>query len=297
MNIAASLQYIFEEAIVSYANRLFDETRTFNGGNVCLSGGSFLNCNANTAVKTRTPFQRVHLFPACGDDGTAVGAALWAAHHMLGEPRATYSSGAIAYLGRSYPTAPLPESIPLDVKAVAECISQGGIAAWYQGRAEFGPRALGNRSILADPRKAEMRDIINSRVKRREWFRPLAPSVLAEYSNDWFDFAGDSPFMLHTSRVKRADQIPAVTHIDGTARHQTIRREDNPTYYELIDAFHKLTGVPLVLNTSLNGHDEPLVESPDDAKKFFDRSEVNILVVNDRMICRENRSKTGQSIG
>ena len=289
MDIAASLQYIFEETIVSYANRLFHETQQFNGANICLSGGSFLNCNVNTAIKSRTPFQNVHLFPACGDDGTAAGAALWLTHHMLGEPRAGYTPRHLAYMGRDYPADGLPGSVPLDIEAVAQCISQGGIVAWFQGRSEFGPRALGNRSILADPRKAEMRDFINFKVKHREWFRPFAPSVLAEHSSDWFDFAGESPFMLHTSRVKRPDQVPAITHVDGTARHQTVRRDDNPAYYALIETFFRLTGVPMLLNTSLNGREEPLVETPQDAKRFFDCGEVDILVVNNRMIFREKR--------
>ncbi|MBV9550523.1 MAG: hypothetical protein JO256_12725 [Alphaproteobacteria bacterium] len=288
MDIAASLQYVFEETIVSYANHLFDETQKFNGGNICLSGGSFLNCNVNTAIKARTPFRNVHLFPACGDDGTAVGAALWLAHNQLNERRASYAARDIAYLGRDYSASPLPGSVPVDLEAVARSISQGGIVAWFQGRSEFGPRALGNRSILADPRNAEMRDIINSRVKHREWFRPFAPSVLAEHSNDWFEFPGESPFMLHTSRVRRPTDVPAITHVDGTARHQTVRQEDNPRYYGLIEAFFRITGVPMLLNTSLNGHDEPLVETPEDAKRFFDRGEIDLLVVNDRMISKNN---------
>ncbi len=287
MNIAASLQFIFENVIVEYANKLFAETKTFNNKNLCLSGGSFLNCNVNTEVKKRTPFQRLHLFPACGDDGTAIGAALWVAHHLLNEPRATYSSADLAYLGCSYSDS-VNGGSRRDLKAVAKVLSEGGIVAWFQGRAEFGPRALGNRSILANPRMAEMREIINKRIKNREWFRPLAPSVLAEASVDWFDFDGDSPFMLHTCRVKRQEEIPAVTHIDGTARQQTVRRHDNPVFYDLIAAFRDITGVPVVLNTSLNVNGEPLVETPLDALRFAKMSKVDLLVVNDRMFrCHE----------
>lgn len=288
MEIAASLQHVFEEAIVDYANRLYDETRSFNGDNVCLSGGSFLNCNANTAVKTRTPFQRVHLFPACGDDGTSVGAALWVAHHVRGAARQRYTAGETAYLGKPYATPSGFGGERLDLGAVARAITEGAIVAWYQGGAEFGPRALGHRSILADPRGPDVRDTINFKVKRREWFRPFAPSVLAEHAGDWFDFHGDSPFMLHTSRVLRPAEIPAVTHVDGTARQQTVHRADNEPYYDLIRAFHELTGVPMLVNTSLNVNGEPLVETPDDARRVFETTPVDLLVVNDRMVRRRD---------
>jgi carbamoyltransferase len=281
-NVAASLQYVFEEILADHTNRLHAETEAFNGGNLCLSGGSFLNCNANTKIKKNTPFQHLHLFPACGDDGTAAGAALWAAHHMDNQPRYSYRPKDIAYLGRAYATPNV--GVPLNVSKVAEVIAAGGIVAWYQGRAEFGPRALGNRSLLADPRRAPMRELINSRIKHREWFRPLAPSVLEEHSSEWFDFDGPSPFMLHTSRVKRPQDIPAVTHVDGTARQQMVSADDNPLYYRLILAFFELTGVPMLLNTSLNANGEPLVETPDDAMRFFQTTGVHALVINDRML-------------
>lgn len=282
MDVAASLQFIFEEALVDHAQRLHAETSTYNGNNLCLSGGSFLNCNANTQVLRRTPFERVHLFPACGDDGTAAGAALWAAHHLFAEPRHTYRAGEVAYLGRSYPTPAVGEPVQLD--RLAQLLADGGVVAWYQGRAEFGPRALGNRSLLADPRRPGMRDFINARIKRREWFRPLAPSVLADHAAAWFEFDGPSPFMLHTARVRRPQDIPAVTHVDGSARHQTVQRDDNPAYYDLIDHFRRRTDVPLVLNTSLNVNSEPLVETPDDALRFFEAARVHALVINDRML-------------
>ncbi len=286
MGIAASLQHIFEEAIVSYASRLYEETRAFNGGNMCLSGGSFLNCNANTAVKTRTPFRNVHLFPAAGDDGTAVGAALWLAHHLRDEARASYTPGQTVYLGKAYPTPADFGGEPLDLQIVAEALAEGKIVAWYQGGAEFGPRALGHRSILADPRDPHMRDHINFRVKRREWFRPLAPAVLAEQAREWFEFDGDSPFMLHTTRVLRPRDVPAVTHVDGSARPQTVTRSDTPLLYDLIRAFQQITGVPILLNTSLNVNGEPLVETPEDARRFYDTAPADILVVNDRMLRR-----------
>ncbi len=282
MDLAASLQFIFERVIVEGANRLYAESRNFNDGNICLSGGSFLNCNANTSVKEETPFERVHLFPGCGDDGTAVGSALWVAHHLLDEPRSAYRARDLAYLGREYATPAVGEE--LNIEQVARILAEGGIVAWYQGRSEFGPRALGNRSVLADPRRAGMRDVINFRVKQREWFRPLAPSVLEERAAEWFDFDGPSPFMLHSSQVKRPKEIPAVTHVDGSARQQTVNRQDNPAFYDLIAAFGRITGVPMLLNTSLNVNNEPLVETPDDALRFFRATAVHALVINDRML-------------
>lgn len=286
MNIAATLQNIFERVIVEYAEQLFYETSKFNDKNICLSGGSFLNCNVNTAIKDRTHFKNVHLFPGCGDDGTAVGAALLIAHFMMNEPRQTYTPSEIAYLGFSYPTPTSILSQPkLDLDTIAKRLENGSIVAWYQGRSEFGPRALGNRSILADPRSETHRDLINSKVKHREWFRPFAPSVLSSHSNEWFDFDGESPFMLHTARVKKPELVPAITHVDGTARQQTVFRPDNPQYYDLIEAFRKRTGVPMLLNTSLNGNSEPLVETPEDAIRFFEQTpDVDTLVINDRMI-------------
>ena len=287
MDIAASIQYIFTRTMVQFAQKLYDQTEGFNSGNLCLSGGSFLNCDANAAIWKETPFQNVHLFPGCGDDGTAVGAALYVAHTMYKEPRYTYLPSEVCYLGRHYDTPDL--GLPLDVEKVASSIASGKIVAWYQGQSEFGPRALGNRSLLADPRRAEMRDIINHRVKHREWFRPFAPSVLAEHTHLWFDWHNASPYMLYTAQVLQPERIPSVTHVDGSARMQTVEQDLNPTYHALISAFFRQTGVPLVLNTSLNGHNEPLVETPNDAINFFQKADqiVELLVINDRMITRD----------
>ncbi|MBF0335938.1 MAG: hypothetical protein HQL40_20250 [Alphaproteobacteria bacterium] len=287
MDIAASIQFVFEEVMVHWANVLWEHTKVYNDGNLCLSGGSFLNCDANSAILTRTPFRKVHLFPGCSDDGAAVGAAFWGAHVRLRDPRIPHSGAEIVYTGRSYPAPRLGE--PLDIDVVARCIAEGGIVAWYQGRSEFGPRALGNRSILADPRRADMRHVINTRVKRREWFRPFAPAVLYERTRDWFDFEGESKYMLFKAQVKRPHEIPAVTHVDNSARVQTVIRADNPRYYDLIAAFERLTGVPVLLNTSLNVNEEPLCETPEDAIRFFERADpalVRILVLEDRMVRR-----------
>ncbi|MCB0323282.1 MAG: hypothetical protein KDD69_06890 [Bdellovibrionales bacterium] len=281
MVIAASLQFIFEEALVEAANALFEQTRTYNGASLCLSGGSFLNCNTNMAIKRRTPFQNVFLFPGCGDDGTAVGAALFATHNLLQQSRERYTPGDVAYLGRSYPDPQDGEAY--DPREVARAIAQGKIVAVCRGRSEFGPRALGNRSLLADPRNPAMKDIINERVKHREWYRPFAPVVLAEKASEWFDADFPSPFMLFIAEAKRPELVPAVLHVDRTARLQTVSHEDNPALYELVQAFDEETGVPMLLNTSLNDNGEPLVETPEDAKRFFARGNVDLLVLGNRV--------------
>lgn len=284
MEIAANLQFVFEETMTHYAQKLFAETAGRNDGLICLSGGSMLNCDSNTRIRRRSGFDRSHLFPGCGDDGTAVGAALYVAHAVLGEERVHYEDGEIAYLGRSYPDPDIGE--PLDLAAVAQCIADGGIVAWHQGGAEFGPRALGARSILADPRRADMRDILNFKIKKREWFRPFAPSVLAHRAEEWFNISWRSDHMLYLAEVKQPDRIPAVTHVDGTARPQTVTRAANPRYFDLISAFEAVTGVPLLLNTSLNVNNEPLVETPDDALRFFHSVGVDMAVIGGRMIRR-----------
>lgn len=282
MDIAASLQFVFEENLIETTEKLYGLTETFNGGNLCLAGGSFLNCNTNAAITRRTSFKNVHLFPGCGDDGTAVGAALYVAHHMMGEPRVRYELGDIAYLGRSYPDPDWGE--PLDTDVVVEALADGKVVAWFQGRSEFGPRALGNRSILADPRSPTMRDHINFKVKHREWYRPFAPMVRAENLTDWFKFDRPSPYMLFTADVREPERLPAICHVDGTARIQTVTADSNPGIYELLTKFNALTGVPILLNTSLNGNGEPLLETPEDALRFWNTGVVDMLVVGGRML-------------
>ncbi len=283
--IAASLQFIFEEALVEAATELHTQTESFNDGNLCLSGGSFLNSSANMAIHSRTPYQAFHLFPACGDDGTAVGAALFTCHDVLDQPRESYCAGDLAYLGRCYPSPKDGEDY--DPKIIAQAISEGKIVAFCRGRSEFGPRALGNRSLLADPRNPEMKDIINQRVKHREWFRPFAPAVLLEHAAEWFEADFPSPFMLYIANAKKSEEIPAVMHVDSTARLQTVTAEDNPSFHQLLTEFYELTGIPVLLNTSLNDNGEPLVESPEDARNFFAKGNVDILVVNDKVFYYE----------
>lgn len=269
-NVAATIQYLFEESILFALSRINNETK-----NLCLTGGSLLNCNVNTRILKESKFKNIHLFPGCGDDGLAAGSALWANHSYLNNPRVSYSNKDICYLGKEYGLKKIP-----DVDYIARKISQGKIIAWFEGRSEVGPRALGHRSILADPRDAHNRDRLNFMIKKREWFRPFAPSVLKEECDNWFDFQEESPFMLYTAKVMHPKAIPAVTHVDGSSRMQTVDKETNPNYYNLIKCFYERTGVPMVLNTSLNGKDEPILESEEDAHKFFDNVPVDMLVLN-----------------
>ena len=200
-------------------------------------------------------------------------------------PRVDYTTGELAYLGVQYPYQPESEhtSQDLDLDVVAQSISEGKIVCWYQGRSEIGPRALGNRSFISDPRNKDMRDILNSRVKFREWFRPFAPVVLSEDKEEWFNMDFDSPYMLHTVPCKKPQEIPSGVHIDNTSRVQTLTRDHNPIFYDLISKFKDITGVPVVLNTSLNVKGQPIVETPEEAMKLFNDSDVDVLVINDKM--------------
>lgn len=268
--IAASIQLLFEETVLEAVKLCPDD----GCDNLCLAGGSFLNCNANSALAFGSRFQNLHLFPGCGDDGCQIGGALYLAHHIMGEPRHLYTKREIAYLG------PAREEIAPDYERVADAIADGKVVAWFQGRSEYGPRALGNRSILADPRSPTMRDRINHQVKNREWYRPLSPSVLAHKSEEWFDFPGQSPYMLFTANCPRAEEIPAVVHVDGSARMQTVTEAMNPHYYRVIQAFEAKTDVPMVLNTSLNVDGEPILETAEDAMRFWERGVVDMMLLD-----------------
>ena len=289
MDIAADIQYVAERSLVKYSNQLYNESKGIGYGNLCLAGGTMLNCNANYKIKKESGFNNIHLFPACGDDGVSVGAALYVAHTKLNEPRAHYENHELMYLGPDYNYYPRGPYIAreLDVNVVAKKITEGKIVCWYQGRSEFGPRALGNRSFITDPRNKDMKDILNSRVKFREWFRPFAPVVLEEYKEEWFDMDFESPFMLYTVPCKKPQEIPSAVHIDNTSRVQTLKREDNPRFYELIESFFGFTGVPIVMNTSLNIKGRPIVETPDDAMELFNESDADILVINDVMYFKD----------
>lgn len=289
MDIAASTQYIYEKTVTKFLDRLYKETRHLNENNLCLTGGSFLNCASNGKyIKNTELWENVHLMPACGDDGTCIGAALYVTHCIFDLPRAKMKRTSFMYTGKEYDIPDFPEwrnSAPLDYTELARMIKDGKVIAWYNGKSEYGPRALGNRSFLADPRNPAMRDHINFNVKNREWFRPFAPMVLEEKASEWFELDHESPFMLEAVPVveDKKELIPAVQHVDGTSRAQTVKQKDNPKIYKLLKAFEKETGVPILLNTSLNLAGEPLVETPQDAFNLFVRGNVDVLVIGEKM--------------
>jgi carbamoyltransferase len=266
--------------------------------NLCLAGGVALNCVANGRIVEETPFRRVFIQPAAGDDGIALGAAWWGRLAVRAGRRP--SAQRHSFFGRTADERAIDAAIasPLRVvsasartvpdvaAAAADLLAAGKVIGWVQGGSEFGPRALGHRSILADPRDASMRDHVNARVKKRQGFRPFAPAVPVEHAEEFFEGTAESPFMLLAKRVKPAakGRIPAVVHVDGTARVQTVRREDDPLFHALLLAFGARTGVPVLLNTSFNLRGEPIVESPGDAVECFLRSRLDALVLHDRVL-------------
>ena len=286
-DVAASLQWCLQEAVFALANRLHERTRAEN---LCYAGGVAFNCVANGKLLDRTPFKNVYIHPAAGDAGLAIGAALYVYHQVLGYPRQSPMSH--AFWGPEYGPDRMKKALnsngvsyrvmeqPRLAEETASCIAEGKIVGWYQGRAEWGPRALGNRSIVVDPRRPDMKDMLNRRIKYREPFRPFAPSILEEHTGEWFEKDAPSPFMLmaYPVRAEKRDQIPAPTHVDGTGRLQTVGKSDNPAFYELIDAFRDLTGVPVLLNTSFN-ENEPIVDTPEQAVECFARTKMDVLVL------------------
>ena len=286
--IAASVQAVFEEAYFA----ILDAAAKGSGGSrrVCIAGGCALNSLANGKIRPRRLFDDLFIQPAGGDAGTALGAALYVWHQVLGQPRAFQMTH--SYYGPGYSQAEIDcllraekapyESLPDEtlMPRVASAIRDGKVVGWFQGRMEWGPRALGNRSILVDPRRAEMKDTLNTRIKRRESFRPFAPAILLERVGDYFEQTYPDPFMVKVYKVrpeKRAE-IPAVTHVDGTGRLQTVARSENPRYYDLIAEFGRLTGVPVLLNTSFN-ENEPIVCTPKEALDCFRRTRMDVLVL------------------
>ena len=296
-NAAATMQACLEEVLFDLLTTL--QRRTGHRA-LCLAGGVAFNCAANGKIFDRTPFDQVYVQPAAGDAGLAVGAAYYVYHQVLGRPRTfvmehpywgpAYSQEQIrAALERSsiasseFQVTELPEEQL--AKETAKEIAGGKIVGWFQGRAEWGPRALGDRSILADPRRAEMKDILNRRIKHREVFRPFAPSILEEATGEYFEKAYPSPFMAlaYAVRPEKRKEIPAPTHVDGTGRLQTVSRSVNPRYWRLIREFANLTGVPVVLNTSFN-ENEPIVCQPEEAIECFLRTKMNTLVLGNTIV-------------
>ena len=284
-DLAASLQARLEEVVFELCRELH---RRVPSENLALAGGVALNSVANGLIPSETPFRHLFIQPAAGDAGTALGAAFYIHHQILGKPRSFQMID--AFTGPSFSDAECEAALKEAgischreeevEKAVARLLTDGRIVGWFQGRMEFGPRALGNRSILAHPGLPDMKATINARIKHREPFRPFAPSILLEYMKEYFGPRHPSPHMLmvHPFLAGKAAQVPAVTHVDGTGRLQTVTHDENPRFYRLIDEFRKLTGIPMVLNTSFNDS-EPIVCTPQDAIACFRKSHMDVLVL------------------
>ena len=323
MDLAASIQAVIEEAVLRLTRSLAEET---GEANLCLAGGVALNCVANGKVLRDDKFENIWIQPAAGDSGGALGAALTIYHLYADRPRTvanTPDGMAGSYLGPEFDDgetqtrlkaagaryAVLPRDQLLD--RTAHALADGKAVGWFQGRMEFGPRALGNRSILADPRDPQMQKKLNLKVKYRESFRPFAPSVLREHVSEWFDIDVDSPYMLmvapvherHRREMTSEEQrlfgidklnvprssVPAVTHVDYSARVQTVHRETNPLYHDLIGRFHRLTGCPVLVNTSFNVRSEPIVCTPEDAFRCFMGSEIDVLAAGSCYLIKDEQ--------
>lgn len=294
-DLAASIQAVTEETVLAMARALHAKTKLRR---LCLAGGVALNSVANGRILRETPFDELYVQPSAGDGGGAIGAALHVYHAVLGQPRKFVMEH--AYLGEEHSEGDIKRflddnRIPYEyvedderlMTRVADALQGGQVIGWSQGRFEWGPRALGNRSILADPRRADMKDIVNTKIKFREPYRPFAPSVLVERAEKFYDLADPARhfparFMLLVVKVKEAkrDVVPAPTHVDGTGRLQTVFRDTNPRYHRLIEVFDQATGVPVVLNTSFNLKGEPIVNTPAEAFATFSRSGMDLLVLN-----------------
>ena len=293
-DLAASVQTVLEENYFALLNHVYKRT---GQKALCLAGGVALNCAANGKIFEQTPFRDIYIQPAASDAGTSVGAALSVWHERLHQPRSFVMQH--AYYGPQYTDREILAELETAgaryrrlsetelVDQTAAQIAAGKVVGWFQGRMEFGPRALGNRSILADPRRSDMKDLLNSRIKHREHFRPFCPSVLAECVSDFFETGYPSPFMVTAYRIKadRLQDIPAVTHADGTGRLQTVDRESNPLYWKLIRRFGDITGVPVLLNTSFN-ENEPIVQTPAQALDCFLRTRMDVLAIGSYLLLK-----------
>jgi carbamoyltransferase len=323
MDLAASIQVVTEKIVLALTRSLREETGI---SNLCMAGGVALNCVANGKVLCDGRFARLYIQPAAGDAGGAVGAALAAYYLQLGSTRVVDGDGMRgAYLGPEFAQAEIETrlracgarfGVLTDVELIAQSVSdlvQGRAMGWFQGRMEFGPRALGNRSILGDARSPTMQKVLNLKVKYRESFRPFAPSVLRERVQDWFDLDCDSPYMLLVADLVRSrhrkmtereaslfgidklnvprSDIPAVTHVDYSARVQTVHKDTNPRYHALLSAFERETRCPVLVNTSFNVRGEPIVGTPEDAFHCFMGTELDVLAIGNCYLKKEDQNR------
>jgi carbamoyltransferase len=321
LDLAASIQLVTEEIVLKIARNVYEET---GQKNLCLAGGVALNCVANGRILREVPFEDIWIQPAAGDAGGAVGSALAVWHHYLENPRSKDGQKG-SYLGPSYSNAEIEvflkgehakySVVPDDqlIPRVARFIDEGKIIGWFGGRLEFGPRALGARSIIGDARDPEMQKRMNLKIKFRESFRPFAPAVLAEHVGEWFDLDRPSPYMLLVADVRKDRQIamteeqeklfgieklnvprssiPAVTHVDYSARIQTVHRETNPRFHRLLSEFRDVSGCPVVVNTSFNVRGEPIVCTPEDAYRCFMDTDIDVLVLENCLLLKDEQPK------
>ncbi len=293
-DIAASVQHVTEEVVLRAVRDLHHRTGL---SNLCMAGGVALNCVANGRIVREGPFEQLWVQPAAGDAGGALGAALFIHNCVLGKPRSFRMDH--AYWGPSYSDAEIcryldSQGAPYRSLSRDEMIAETArrlsddqaVVGWFQGRLEWGPRSLGSRSILADARNEENWKRVNLKIKFRESFRPFAPAVLAEKASEWFDIDRPSPYMLLVCQVHEGKKIPAVTHVDGSARLQTVTRDSHPEFYDLLAAFDRATGCPVIINTSFNVRGEPIVCTPDDAYLCFMRTEMDVLVLGNQILLK-----------
>lgn len=330
MDIARSCQVVTEEVMLRIARQAHSET---GSKNLCMAGGVALNCVGNGRILREGPFERMWIQPAAGDAGGALGVALALWYRYLENER-TVPAGSdamqAALLGPQFSGDEIASFVQEQgavahrmedddlPKRIAAVLAEGKVVGWFQGRMEFGPRALGGRSILGDPRSEETQSVMNLKIKFRESFRPFAPSVLREYVHEFFELDADSPYMLQVAPVKEARQIamsnseqqlfgieklnvsrsdmPAITHVDYSARVQTVCRQDNPRYYDLIKAFQDITGYPVVVNTSFNVRGEPIVCTPEDAYRCFMRTKMDYLVLGNYVLDKQEQPEWGEEV-
>ena len=305
-DIAASVQLVLEDILLKMVDHVYKKTGMKN---LCYGGGVALNGVANNRILNDGPFENLHIPPSPGDGGSAVGCAQYSYFCYTKNKREIMPNAERIknniYVGPSYSNDEIKLFLDKNtiqhkfletnslLETTAKLISEQNVVGWFQGKMEWGPRALGNRSILADPRMKEMKDILNEKIKHRESFRPFAPSILEEFASDYFEFASGRfseilPYMLLVARVKKPDKIPAVTHVDGTGRLQTVSRNINPLYYDLINKFFKITNVPVVVNTSMNVRGEPIVNTPQHALNMLTKTDMDYLVIGNYIIQRQD---------
>ena len=299
-DIAASAQLVLEDILLKMVNHIHKKTGMKN---LCLGGGVALNGVANHRILKEGPFENLHIPPSPGDGGSAIGCAQYLYYsHKKNKRKIERNAESIKnniFVGPSHSNEEIKSFLDINkiqhkflennllLETTAKLISEGNIVGWYQGKMEWGPRALGNRSILADPRNVKMKDILNEKIKHRESFRPFAPCILEEYTSEYFDIDTTSPYMLLVAPVKKPEKIPAVTHVDGTGRVQTVSKDTNPLFYDLINEFYKTTNVPVLINTSMNVRGEPIVNTIEQAYNMIIKTDMDYIVLGNYIVKKE----------